>query len=919
MQTEVLSTSRECRLGRWITAIVLLILGIPLAAGGVRLLTLGGSAYYLIGGIALVIVAALLLARRGLIAAWLYALFLLGSTIWAIAEVGFDWWPLVPRLWIWWLLGLWMLTPFAGTTVTRCPGVRRRVVTTSSGTPVATETTETTIDDPRVANLRRSACLALSVVAVLTAIAGIASLFRDRYDVNGTLALDHNVPQPSLIPPIAPGDWPSYGRSQFGDRFSPLTQITPNNVGQLKQAWLLHTGDQRGPGDPTETTDENTPLKVGDTLFICTPHSKVLAVNASTGAVKWRFDPHIQSPVGFAHFEHMTCRGVSYYDEASYSSVPATAAESTAAASAFAEATAPTQASAPEPASAAGQASAPDEASASAEASAPAAASAGTASAASASATASTAAQASAASAQSGSTAPAPSASAAATSAARSCSRRIFLPTADARLIALDADTGQPCEDFGNHGTVDLRANIGTFTPGGYYSTSPPMVTRNLVIIGGHVTDNESTNEPSGVMRAYDVHDGHLVWNWDAGRPDDTAPLPPGQLYTRNSPNMWTVASVDERLGMIYLPMGNQTPDQWGGNRTPQAERFGAGVTALDLATGRVKWVYQFTHHDLWDMDVGGQPTLMDLQTQDGVKPALIASTKQGSIYVLDRRTGKPLIPITETPVPQGAAPGDRTSPTQPVSALNFNPPRVRERDMWGATPYDQLWCRIDFRSLRYDGAFTPPSEQGTLVFPGNFGAFDWGGISVDPARQILFANPNYMAFISKLIPRDKVPALEHQHGSETSGIKLASGDPFAIELKPFLSPLGIPCQAPPWGYVAGVDLTTGKIVWKHKNGTIRDSAPVPVPLKLGVPSLGGTIVTAGGVGFLSGTLDYYLRAYDLANGKKLWQARLPAGGQATPMTYADSTGKQYVLVTAGGHGSLGTRTGDAVIAYSLP
>jgi len=926
MQTEVRSTSCECRLGRWITAIVLLVLGIPLVAGGVRLLTLGGSAYYLIGGIALVIVAVLLLARRGLVAAWLYALFLLGSTIWALAEVGFDWWPLVPRLWIWWLLGLWMLTPLSGATVTRWPRTRRRVTTATTTTTTASpdgavvRETETTIGDPRVANLRRSACLALVVVAALTAIAGIASLFTDRHDLNGTLALDRNVPQPPPIPPIASGDWPSYGRSQYGDRYSPLTQITPNNVRQLKQAWILHTGDQRGPGDPTETTDEDTPLKVGDTLFICTPHSKVLAVDAATGAVRWRFDPHIQSPVGFAHFEHMTCRGVSYYDEASYSSVPATAAESSAAASAFAEANAPAQASAPEQASAPVQGSASSEASvASAASTSSEATAANAASEASAPSVASASSEASAASEASATTATAAPQTSVSATPAHSCSRRIFLPTADARLIALDADTGKPCEDFGNHGTVDLRANIGPFTPGGYYSTSPPMVTRNLVIIGGHVTDNESTNEPSGVMRAYDVHDGHLIWNWDAGRPDDTAPLPPGQTYTRNSPNMWTVASVDERLGMIYLPMGNQTPDQWGGNRTPQAERFGAGVTALDLATGHVKWVYQFTHHDLWDMDVGGQPTLMDLQTQEGVKPALIASTKQGSIYVLDRQTGKPLIPIAETPVPQGAAPGDHTSPTQPVSALNFNPPRVRERDMWGATPYDQLWCRIDFRSLRYDGAFTPPSEQGTLVFPGNFGAFDWGGISVDPGKQILFANPNYMAFISKLIPRDKVPALEHQHGSETSGIKIAAGDPFAIELKPFLSPLGIPCQAPPWGYVSGVDLTTGKIVWKHKNGTIRDSAPVPLPFKLGVPSLGGTIVTAGGVGFLSGTLDYYVRAYDLATGRKLWQARLPAGGQATPMTYADSKGKQYVLVTAGGHGSLGTRTGDAVIAYSLP
>jgi quinoprotein glucose dehydrogenase len=464
-----------------------------------------------------------------------------------------------------------------------------------------------------------------------------------------------------------------------------------------------------------------------------------------------------------------------------------------------------------------------------------------------------------------------------------------------------------------------LRANIGPFTPRGYYSTSPPAVTRELVIISGHVADNESTNEPSGVTRAFDVHDGHLVWNWDAGNPDDTQPIAPGRTYVRNSPNMWSVFSVDEKLGMVYLPLGNQTPDQWGGLRTPASEKVAAGVVALDLATGKLRWNYQLAHHDLWDMDVGGQPTLVDLQTESGVQPALIASTKQGSIYVLNRETGKPIAPVTERPVPQGAAPGDHTSPTQPFSALNFAPPTLRERDMWGTNPFDQLWCRIKFKSLRYDGMFTPPSEQGSLVFPGNFGVFDWGGIAVDPVRHVLLANPSYMAFTSRLVPRSQIPSNNgEKKGSETSGINLALGTPFGFELRAFLSPLGIPCQSPPWGYVAGVDLRTMGIVWEHKNGTDRDSAPLPIPLPLGVPSLGGMMTTGGGVAFLSGTLDYYLRAYDVRTGERLWQDRLPAGGQATPMTYADSNGKQYVLVTAGGHGSLGTKQGDFVIAYTL-
>lgn len=499
----------------------------------------------------------------------------------------------------------------------------------------------------------------------------------------------------------------------------------------------------------------------------------------------------------------------------------------------------------------------------------------------------------------------------------RACPRRLYLPTADARLIALNADNGKICEGFGKQGVIDLTTGIGPFTAGGYYSTSPAAITRQLVIIGGHVTDNESTNEPSGVIRAYDVHDGHLVWNWDAGNPEATAPLAAGKFYTRNSPNMWSLASVDEKLNMVYLPLGNQTPDQWGADRTPGAEKFSAGIVALDLTTGKVRWNYQFTHHDLWDMDVGSQPTLLDMATADGVKPALIAPTKQGSLYVLDRRDGTPIIPIQEVPVPQGAVEGDHTSPTQARSDLNLLGPDLTEQAMWGASPFDQMLCRIQFRELRYEGQYTPPSLQGSLVYPGNVGVFNWGSVSVDPVRQLLFTSPNYMAFVSKLVPRADVAAGSKRE-SETSGVQPNSGAPYAVTMHPFMSPLGIPCQAPAWGYVAGIDLNKGKVVWKHKNGTSRDSSPLPIGLPIGVPSMGGSIVTASGLGFLSGTLDQYLRAYDVNTGKELWKSRLPAGGQATPMTYTGKDGKQYVLVTAGGHGSLGTKMGDYVIAYKL-
>jgi quinoprotein glucose dehydrogenase len=758
-----------------------------LLEGGWRLIGLGGSWYYLLAGFGIGF-SGLLLLRGRRAALGIYALVLLASTGWALWEVGLDWWQLVPRLALWFAIALVLLVPW----------VRRPLLPAPMSTGPL-------------------------VLAVLVA-AGVAitAQFTHPGRIEGTLErVDAGIA--NAAPAQPDGDWQAYGRTSFGDRYSPLRQITAQNAGQLELAWSYRTGDLPGPDDPQETTAENTPLKANGMLYVCTPHSQVIALDPDSGKELWRFDPKIttQHAESFKGWAHMTCRGVAYHED-------------------------------------------PAETSAS------------------------------------------------------SCPRRLFLPTADTRLMAINADDGTLCKDFGNDGSVDLTAGVGSFTPGGYYSTSPPGVSRDLVIIGGHVTDNVSIDEPSGVIRAYDVHDGHLVWNWDSGRPDATAPLAAGETYTRNSPNMWSVMSLDEKLGLLYLPMGNETPDQWGGKRSEAAEKYSAGVTALEIATGKVRWTFQFTHHDLWDMDVGGQPSLIDLKTDKGIVPALLASTKQGSIYVLDRRTGEPVVPVRETPVPQGAVAGDRTARTQPFSDLNLMPEPLVEADMWGGTPFDQMLCRIQFRSLRYEGIYTPPSEQGSLVYPGNFGVFDWGGISIDPVRQIAFLNPSYMAFTSQMIPTEAVgdkPA----RVSEVQGVQPNKGAPFGVILQPFLSPLGLPCQAPAWGYVAAVDLTTHKVIWKHKNGTVRDSSPLPLPLPMGVPSLGGTITTAGGVAFLGGTLDQYLRAYDVLDGRQLWQARLPAGGQATPMTYSGKDGRQYVLIVAGGHGSLGTRQGDYVLAFALP
>ncbi|AXK53528.1 glucose/quinate/shikimate family membrane-bound PQQ-dependent dehydrogenase [Pseudomonas protegens] len=786
--------------------VLLLLMGLALLAGGIKLSMLGGSLYYVLAGIGLTLTGLLLLAGKRA-ALGLYALVLFASTLWSLWEIGLDWWQLVPRLSLWFALGVVLLLPWF-----------RRPLLRDGPAPMGTA--------------------ALSVAVVLAGGAAIGSQFTQPGEISGDLGRD-STDMTSTAPAMPEGDWQAYGRTEFGDRYSPLKQITPANIGKLQEAWRIRTGDMPTAKDPVEITNQNTPLKVNGKLYACTAHSQVLALDPDTGKEIWRFDPQIQGPNGddFRGWAHMTCRGVSYYDEANFKNADAI--------------------SQPATLSPAGQA------------------------------------------------------------IAASCPRRLFLPTADARLIAINADSGKVCEDFGNKGAVDLKAGIGPFTPGGYYSTSPAAITRNLVIIGGHVTDNESTNEPSGVIRAFDAHDGHLVWNWDSGNPDETAPLPEGKTYTRNSPNMWSLASVDEKLGMVYLPLGNQMPDQWGGNRTAGAEKFSAGTVALDIDTGKLRWNYQFTHHDLWDMDVGSQPTLLDMKTADGVKPALIQPTKQGSLYVLDRRDGTPIVPIREVPAPTGAVEGDHTAPTQARSDLNLLPPPLDEKAMWGATPFDQMLCRIQFKELRYEGQYTPPSVQGSLIYPGNVGVFNWGSVSLDPVRQLLFTSPNYMAFVSKLVPRAEVAA-DSKRESETSGVQPNTGAPYAVIMHPFMSPLGVPCQAPAWGYVAGIDLTTNKVVWKHKNGTSRDSSPIPIGLPIGVPSMGGSMVTGGGVGFLSGTLDQYIRAYDVKNGKELWKSRLPAGGQATPMSYTGKDGQQYVLVVVGGHGSLGTKMGDYIIAYKL-
>ncbi|MBB3649864.1 quinoprotein glucose dehydrogenase [Rhizobium sp. BK619] len=775
-----------------VTSILFIIIGLTLGGGGLWLVTLGGSVFYLFAGLMFLITAGLLLMRKA-VALWVYAVLVVAALAWAIWEVGFDWWQLGPRGGMIILLGLWLLTPW----IRRPLGFRSPTGITYGANPWP-----------------------LAVPVILAVVVALYSMTTDPHDLAGELPKDAVAANPAFGGNVPDGEWHQYGRTPFGQRYSPLDQITTANVSSLKEAWRYETGDVKRPDDVGETTYQVTPLKVKDTLYLCTPHNWAIALDAKTGKEKWKYDANSgMNP----DRQHQTCRGVTYYAD-------------------------------------------PDVA------------------------------------------------------AGQPCAERVYLPTSDARLIALDAADGKVCTGFADQGVLHLETGMRYNPAGYYYSTSPPVAVAGKIIVGGAVNDNYSTEEQSGVIRAFDIKTGALIWNWDSGNPDVTTPLAAGQTYTTNSPNSWSVFSVDEALGMVYIPLGNQVPDQLGINRSDNVEKFSSSIVALDIASGQLRWVRQTVHHDLWDMDVPAQPALIDLTKPDGtVVPALVGPTKQGDLYVLDRRSGEPVIPVKEIAAPGGAVSGDHTAPTQPISDLTFSPEPLKEKDMWGVSLFDQLACRIDFHRYRYEGRYTPPSLVGTIVYPGNFGTFNWGSVAVDPERQIMFGMPTYLAFTSRLVPAADIPPRGQDEKGSEQGLNRNDGAPYGVFMGPFLGLLKIPCQAPPWGYVAGVDLRTGKIAYMHKNGTVHDMTPLPLPFKVGVPGIGGPMLTKGGVAFLGAAVDNYLRAYDVTNGQELWQARLPAGGQATPMTYTTDDNKQYVVMVAGGHGSVGTKPGDYVIAYTLP
>ena len=623
--------------------------------------------------------------------------------------------------------------------------------------------------------------------------------------------------------PVADG-WPVYGHDPGGMRYSPVDQITRENVSRLKVAWTAHTGDvsdTKSPGreDRKRTAFENTPIFVDGALYVTTPFNRVLALDPQTGAQRWAYDPLVDQTLDYG--DGLINRGAATWLDTTRR---------------------------------AGQA----------------------------------------------------------------CRRRIFESTLDARLLALDAATGAPCVDFGSAGQVSLR-DVPGYRPGWYHMTSPPAVADDVVIVGSAIDDNVRVDMPGGVVRAFDARSGALRWKWDPIPQNGTnaATTDSARTWRSGAANAWSVMAVDPERHLVFVPTGSASPDYYGGLR-PGDNKWANSVVAPRAKTGELVWGFQLVHHDVWDYDSASPPLLATL-TRNGQKtPVVIQGNKTGFLYVLNRDTGVPVFPIEERPVPQSDVPGERSSPTQPFPTVlpALAPQRLSADDAWGATPQDREACRTWIRELRNEGIFTPPSLQGSLAAPGNVGGMNWSGYAFDPEHDLLIVNSNNLPGKVKLIPRAQFndPAQRAESGDYTA----QGGSPYGMFRRILLAPSGLPCGTPPWGVLTAVDLKKGAIQWQVPLGSFAPDNPAVPP---GTVSLGGPIVTAGGLVFIAGTFDPYLRAFDVETGKELWKAQLPASGHATAMTYrVTPTGKQYVVIAAGGHGKIeGEKLGDSLVAFALP
>ena len=797
-------------------ALLLALAGLALLLLGGRLALLGGSWYYALMGLALLASAALLSGGHPAGIA-VFGAALAGTIAWSIWEVGLDGWALVPRL-AWLAVGGLVLCACWPAAQRQLSGIGRTNFFVSTGLL------------PLAAGLAVLLPL-LFPASVELAPAGLAGARPDQPFSRGTaISPDGNVAASHDA-----GSWTAYGGSNLANRFSPAAQITPANARDLVEAWHFRTGDTKPADADYAYAFQSTPILVDGTLYLCTPSQIVIALDAATGAEKWRFDPQADRRA-MANIAASVCRGVAYFR-------------------------------APEPVA--------------------------------------------------------------------ECRTRVFIPVVDGRMGAVDAQSGQLCTGFGQQGYVDLNEGTGNRFPGYVAPTSPPLVMRGVAIIGtGQVADGEERDAPSGVVRAYDAVTGAQRWAWDLGRPGVHTPPPPGETYTRSTPNVWSLISGDDELGLVYLPTGNPSSDFYGRDRTALEDEFTAALVALDAVTGERRWHFRTVNHDLWDFDLSPQPNLLDWPTPQGPRPAVVQASKNGQVYVLDRASGEPLMPVVQTPVPQTTDTDEPIAPTQPLSPGMPNtvgPPskemeRLQERHAWGITPFDQLLCRIEFKQLRYEGHYTPPTLQGSLAYAGNHGGINWGGIAIDVQRGIMVMNSNRLPYTEQLYTREQMDAKGvrsvFRGESEAPEYMPQRGSAYGAKKEPWMSVLKTPCIAPPWGYISGTDLRTQEVIWRRPLGTGYDHGPLGIPsrikLQMGTPNNSGSVTTAGGMTFIGAALDRFMRGFDTETGALVWEVRLPAGAQASPISY-EVGGRQYVVAAVGGHDRMDTKLGDSVIAWSLP
>ena len=791
----------------FILGLALLITGVFYIIGGGKLISLGGSWYFLIAGL-IITASAFFIFKKKATGVWLYALAFIGTVIWALIDAGFEFWPLHSRL-------MFPAGPPAAVMLT-LPSIRKYQYQTPINAPA----------------------YIIGGLTVLGMFGGLYGMFIPHATVK---ASGEELPLIPVDPAKKQVDWDHYGNDAGGSRFVALDQINRNNVSKLKEAWRFRTGDfTTGTGNGAE--DQMTPLQVGNKVFLCTPHNNIFALDADSGKQLWKAEVNSKADA----WER--CRGVAYFDSTKALTQPTLAG--------------------------------------------------------------------------------ATPVTAVATNT--QCPRRVYTNTPDGRLIAVNADTGERCKDFGVNGTVDLLEGLGDGTKAPRFEvTSAPTIAGTSIVVGSRIADNVGADMPGGVIRAYDVITGKLRWAFDPRNPDPNYVLKPGEIYKRSSANSWAAMSYDPQMNTVFLPMGSSSVDLWGANRQPLDHKYNTSVLALDATTGKEKWVYQTVHNDLWDFDLPMQPSLVDFPMKDGsTKPAVVIGTKSGQFYVLDRVTGKPLTKVIEQEVKTADIPGEQYSKTQPrsVEMPQIGNQTLTESDMWGATPFDQLMCRISFKSMRYEGLYTAPGTDVSLSFPGSLGGMNWGSIAFDPSHRYMFVNDMRLGLWIQLIKQTPEDLAVQANGGEKVNTGMGAvpmkGTPYKVNKNRFWSALSIPCQKPPFGTMTAIDMKTRQIAWQVPLGTVEDTGPMGIKMGLkapiGMPTIGGPMATQGGLVFFAATQDYYLRAFDTSTGKELWKARLPVGSQGTPMSYVSpKTGKQYVVISAGG-ARQSPDHGDYVIAYAL-